>query len=77
MLIDLKQNDLADKYILKLPDIEDQMMTFKMMGKIKQVVDVAFNHKKYKIIEELDSNNNLDPAVRQHIQECYAKLKKK
>jgi len=77
MLVDFKQTGIVDKYVLKMPDIEDQIMSFKMMGKTKGVVDVAFSCKRYKLVDEIEANPNLDPVIKKYIDECYAKLKKK
>jgi hypothetical protein len=77
MLVDYKENDRADKYVMKLPDIDDQIITFKMMGKIKQLIDVAFQSKKYKYVEEWENNPNLDPKLKQYIDDTYIRLGKK
>jgi len=77
ILVDYRQPELADKYIVKMPDVEDQLMTFKMMGKTKAYIDVAMGSKRYKLVEEMEGNPYLDPEIKKYIEDAFAKLNKK
>ena len=41
LLISEKEENLAEKYLLRVPDVEEQINLLKLIGRVKKAVDVA------------------------------------
>ena len=53
LLISEKEEDLAEKYLLKIADVEEQINLLKLIGRLKKAMEVAMMFKKNEILQEI------------------------
>jgi len=75
MCVDAEEFDLAEKYIFKLSDIDDQIAFLKMMNKFTTAAEVAFKNKRVDALELLESLPTVDHDTRDYIDNMLRKLK--
>lgn len=53
LLLNEKEDDLAEKYLLKINDVEEQINMLKLIGRMKKATEVAIINKKNDILHEI------------------------
>ena len=54
-LLNEKEEDLAEKYLLKISDVEEQINILKLIGHVKKAAEVAMTYRKIEILQEIRS----------------------
>lgn len=77
MLSDAGEGDKAEKYVVKLSDVEEQLTILKMMNKFRTAADVAFNNKRRDFLEELLLLPSVDNETKDAIDNMLGSMKRR
>ena len=76
LLISEKEEDLAEKYLLRVPDVEEQINLLKLIGRVKKAVDVAMMNKKLDVLQEIRASTP-DEKIQKEIDNYFMNEVKK
>ena len=67
LMTEHRQNERVIKYVHRLPDVDDQIKIFNLIGAPKAAAEAAKQNKRYNVLESMTENANLDPMLREDI----------
>lgn len=76
MLSEAGETDRAEKYVVKLPDVEEKLTILKMMSKFRTAAEVAFSHKNRDFLEELLNIPSVDNDTKDAIDHMLGSMRR-
>jgi len=77
LLAEKSEYDLVEKYVVRLPDVDEQIVILKMINRFKTAIDVAYRNKKGEALEELENHPAVDQNLRDQIDSMLISLRRR